>query len=91
MEWITNIVDRVLLHINKTLQKATCASECCSNRCACRNEGESSSEEVSIPTQRHEPESKIIFTTKLEVRLLSQSSIAPPPPSLPSETATSTD
>ena len=92
MEWITNIVDKVLLHINKTLHRNICASECCTNRCECKNEGESSGEEVSIPTQRREPESKIIFTTKLEIRRLSQSSIAPPPPpSLAGETVTSAD
>ena len=46
MEWITNIVDRVLLHINKTVHETTCASECCNNRCECKNEGGSSGEEV---------------------------------------------
>ena len=56
-----------------------------------KNEGESSGEEVSIPTQHHEPEPNIIFTTKLEVRRLSQSYITPPPPSLAGETVTSTD
>ena len=84
MDWISNIVDSVLRHINKTFHKTTCANECCKNRCECKHEGESSGEEVSVPTQHREPEAKIIFTTKLEVRLLSQSSISPPapPPSL---------
>ena len=93
MEWITNIVDRVLQHINKTVHKSTCTSECCNNRCECTSEGESSGEEVAVPAQHREPESKIIFTTKLEVRGLSQSSITPPPPppSLSGETVTSTD
>ena len=93
MEWITNIVDRVVLHINKTFHKTICASECCNNRCECKNEGESSGEEVSVPTQHREPESKIIFTTKLEVRRISQNSITPPPPppSLAGETVISTD
>ena len=84
MEWITNIVDRLLLHINKTVHKTICASECCNNRCGCKNEGESSGEDVSVPTQHREPETNIIFTTQLEARRLSQKSISPPapPPSL---------
>ena len=36
MEWIPNIVDRVLLRINKTFHQTTCASECCNNRCECK-------------------------------------------------------
>ena len=82
MDWISNIVDSVLRHINRTFHKTTCANECCSNRCECTNEGESSGEEVSVPTQHHahEPESKIIFTTRLEVRRISQSSATPTPP-----------
>ena len=79
MEWITNIVDRVLLH-NKTFHKTICASECCNNGCRCQNQGESSGEEVSVPTQHHEPEAKLMFTTHLEVRRISQSSITPPTP-----------
>ena len=39
MEWITNIVDIVLLHINKTFHKTICASECCNSTCECKNEG----------------------------------------------------
>ena len=80
MECVTTIVDRILQHINNTFHKTTCANECCSSRCECTNEGESSGEEVSVPTQHHEPESKPIFTTRLEVRRISQSSIIPPPP-----------
>ena len=92
MEWIMNIVDTILLHINKTVHKTTCANECCNNRCECKNEGGSSGEEVSVPTQSQEPEPKRIFTTKLEVRRLSQSSITPPPPpSLAGKTVSSTD
>ena len=73
MEVITHIVDRVLLRINKTFHITTCAIECCNNRCECKNEGESASsgEEVSIPQQHHkhnqEPESKIIFSSRLEI------------------------
>ena len=80
MEWISNIVDRVLLHINKTVHKIICASECCDNRCECKNEGASSGEEVSVPTQHHKPESKKVFATRLEVRRISQSSFTPTPP-----------
>ena len=79
MDWISNIIDSVLRHINRTFHKTICASECCSNRWKCTNEGESSGEEVSVPTQ-HEPQSKIIFTTRLEVRRISQSSATPPQP-----------
>ena len=82
MDWISNIVDSVLRHINRKFHRITCAGECCSNRCECTNEGESSGEEASVPTQRHghEPASKIIFTTRLEVLRSSQSSATPPPP-----------
>jgi hypothetical protein len=80
MEWITNIVDRVFVHINKTFQKTTCASECCTNRCECKNEGESSGEEVEVPAHHRDQETKIIFTTKLEFKRLSQNGINPSPP-----------
>ena len=80
MEWITNIADRILQHINKTFHKTASASECYNNRCERKNEGESSGEEVSVPTQHREPDTKIVFTTKLEVRRLSQNSINPPAP-----------
>ena len=65
MDWISNIVDSVLRHINRTFHRTTRANECCSNRCGCTNEDESSGEEVSIPTQHnvHEPEPKRVFTT----------------------------
>ena len=79
MDWISHMVDSVLRHINRTFHKTTCANEYCSNRCECTNGGESSGKEVSVPTQ-HEPESKIIFTTRLEVRRISQSSATPLPP-----------
>ena len=42
MEWINNIVDRVLLRSNKTFHKTICTSECCNNSCECKYEGESS-------------------------------------------------
>ena len=61
MEWITNIVARVLTHINKTFHETTCASECCHTRCEFKNEGESSGEDVAVPIQHQEAESKIIF------------------------------
>ena len=68
----------------KTFHRTTRANECCSNSYECTNEGESASsgEEVSVPQQHHrkEPESKIIFTNKLEVLRVSQSSAATPPP-----------
>ena len=54
MEWITNVVDRVLTRINKTFHKTTCASECCHNRCECKSEGESSGEDVAVSTQHQE-------------------------------------
>ena len=80
MDWIRNGIDSVLRHINRTFHKTICASECCSNGCECTNEDESSGEEVSVPTQHHEPEPKMIFTTRLEFRRISQSSATPPPP-----------
>ena len=82
MGWISNIIDSVLRHINRTFHRTTCASECYSNRCECTNEGESASEEVSIPPQPQgpEPDSNIIFTSRFEVRRLGQSSATPPPP-----------
>ena len=91
IEWITHIVDRVVAHIDKIFHKTTCASECCNNRCECKNERGSSGEEVEVPTHHRDQETKLIFTTKLEVRRLSQNSINPSPPSLDSETATSTE
>ena len=54
MEWITNIVERILTQINMTFHKTTCASECCHNRCECKNEGESSGDDVAVPTQHQE-------------------------------------
>ena len=82
MEWMSNIVNNVLQHLHKTFHRTTCASECCNNRCECTNEGESASsgEEVSIPPQHHghQPDSKRIFTSRLEVRRVSQSSATPP-------------
>ena len=86
MDWISNIVDSVLKSINRTFHKTTCSSECCNHRDDCQNEGESSSDEIEVPTHRRDQETRTIFTTKLEVRRLSQTSINPPPPSLASET-----
>ena len=81
MDWISNIVDSIVRSINRRFHKTTCASECCYNRCECKNEGESSGEDVAVPTQHQEAESNIIFSSKLEIRRLSQTSINPPPPS----------
>ena len=80
MDWINNIVDSILKSINRTFHKTTCTSECCNNRCKCKNEGESSSDEVEVPTHHRDQETSRIFTTKLEVRRLSQTSVNPPPP-----------
>ena len=80
MDWISNIVESILRSINRTFHKTTCANECCNNRCECKNEGESSSDEVEVPTHHRDQETNIIFTTKLEVRRLSQTSVNPPPP-----------
>ena len=79
MELIIDIVGNVLLYVNRTFRRTTCAGECCNDRCECTNEGASSSgdgeEVVSIPQQHEqEPESTITFTSTLEVRQLSQSS-----------------
>ena len=86
MERISNLVDSTIKNINITFHKTTCSSECCNNRCECQNEGESSSDEVEVPTHHRDQETRIILTTKLEVRRLSQTSINPPPPLLASET-----
>ena len=77
MDIISDTVGNVLPYVNRTFHRTTCANECCNNKCECTNEGESSpgEEVVSIPPQHEqEPESKIIFTSRLEVRRLSQSS-----------------
>ena len=53
MEWISNKLNSVLLHLNRTFHRTTCASECCSNRCECTNEGESSGEEIPATSHHH--------------------------------------
>ena len=80
MNWVSNIIDSVLKSINRTFHKATCSSECSNNRCECKNEGESSDEEVTVPTHHCDQETKRRFSTKLEVRRRSQTSVNPPPP-----------
>ena len=57
MENIRQTIGDILLYLHRTFHRATCANECCSNRCECTNEGESSSEEVSS-TSGHEQYSK---------------------------------
>ena len=88
MEWVTNIVDRVLLHIKKHFKKLLVPMNVAITDVDAKTKvNQSSGEEVSVPMQHHEPESKRIFTTKLEVRRLSQSSATHPPPPPPSSLA----
>ena len=64
----------LFFNIDRTIHRTSCASECCHNSCECMHEGEPSSEIMSAASRHEqEQESNIVFTSRLEVRRLSQS------------------